>query len=82
LEEWIGAYDEFQLEAEERCDLGKGVLLGVNVLRGRPRDSTGWVRFRYGVVSTVVDGLVERMKGYLDIDEARAAAERLAEERG
>jgi hypothetical protein len=34
------------------------------------------------VVSTVVDGLVERMKGYLDIDEARAAAERLAEERG
>jgi hypothetical protein len=30
----------------------------------------------------VVDGLTERATYYLDIDEARAAAGRLAEERG
>jgi hypothetical protein len=29
-----------------------------------------------------VNGLIERMAVYTDIDEARAAAERLAEERG
>jgi hypothetical protein len=34
-----------------------------------------------GAVSTVVDGLGERITNYLDIDQARAAAERLAQER-
>jgi hypothetical protein len=33
-------------------------------------------------VSEENDGLIERVMRYLDIDEARAAAERLAKERG
>jgi hypothetical protein len=33
-------------------------------------------------VVTWIDGLIERTTNYFDIDEARAAAERLAEERG
>ena len=82
LEDWLGAYDEVRVEIEARRDLGNGVIFDVVVQHGRPRDSTGWVQFRYGNVSTVVDGLIERTTYYRDLDEARAAAERLAEERG
>jgi hypothetical protein len=45
-----------------------------------PADSAGWVRQRYAAVATWADGLVERQRNYFDIDEARAAAERLAQE--
>jgi hypothetical protein len=38
--------------------------------------------FERGVAILVVDGLVERLTSYTEIDEARAAAERLAEQRG
>ena len=82
FEDWLGSYDEFRVELEARRDLGNGVTFGVVVLRGRPRDSTGWVQFRFGSVFTVVDGLIERTTSYADIDEARAHAERLAQERG
>jgi hypothetical protein len=82
LEDWLGAYDDFEQEVEERRDLGSGVTFGVIVQRGRPRGSTGWVQIRYGGVSTWVDGLIQRTALYGDLDEARTAAERLAEERG
>jgi ketosteroid isomerase-like protein len=82
LEDWLDAYDEFEHEVEERRDLGSGVTFGVAVQRGRPRGSTGWAQVQYGVVSTWVDGLIQWTRFYKDIDEARAAAERLAEERG
>jgi hypothetical protein len=48
--------------------------------RSRPR-SSGEVRLRSGVVGEWVDGVIVRVTIYPDIDEARAAAERLAEER-
>jgi hypothetical protein len=67
FEDWLGAFDEVRVEI---------------VQHGRPRDNAGWVQVRTGFVSTVVDGLIERSTYYLDIDQASAAAERLAEERG
>ena len=82
FEDWEAAYAEYKFEFEEGCDLGNGVTFAVAVRRARPRGSTGWVQFRSGIVSTWVNGLIERTTNYLDIDEARAAAERLAEERG
>ena len=82
FEEWLGAYDEFEWEVEERRDLGSGVVLSVGRQRGRPRGSTGWVQIRGATVVTWVDGLIERSTNYLNVDQARAAAERLAEERG
>ena len=80
--DWRDAFDEFELTAEEVRDLGNCVTFGVSISRGRPRGGAGWVQFRYGVVNTWVDGLVRRSTFYLDIDEARAAAERRAQERG
>jgi ketosteroid isomerase-like protein len=82
FDDWLGPYDEFRVEVEAIRDLDNGVTFVVVVLRGRPRDSTGWVQFRFGTVFTVVDGLIERSTAYADIDKARAHAERLAQERG
>ena len=81
-QDWRDAFDEFELTAEEVRDLGNCVTFGVSISRGRPRGGAGWVQFRHGVVNTWVDGVVRRSTFYLDVDQARAAAERLAQERG
>ena len=82
LEEATGAYDDFQFEFEELHDLGSGVAFAVPVINARLAGSTRSVRGRFGSVSIWVDGLCERVTNYADIDQARAAAERLAQERG
>ena len=40
------------------------------------------VQLRYAAVNVWEDGRIERITNYSDIDEGRAVAERLAEERG
>ena len=82
IEDWFGAYDEIETEVEERGDLGHDLAFIVYVQRGRLRGSTHWVHARVAFVNAWVDGLIQRTTLYLDIDKARAAAERLAEERG
>jgi hypothetical protein len=84
VEEWIGGYDEFDAEPETLIDLGNGIIFSVHHQTGRPPGSTGRVEQREAWVYLWVDGLIARITvyPYLDIDEARAAAERLAEERG
>ena len=83
LEDWLGAYEEeHEFEAEETLDLGNGVGFRVLIQKGRPVGSSGEVELRYAAVSVWEDGMIARVTNYTDIDEARAAAERLAEERG
>jgi hypothetical protein len=53
----------------------------VVIQKGRPVGSSGEVQLSYGAVGVWEDGKIVRMTNYRDIDEARAAAERLAEER-
>jgi ketosteroid isomerase-like protein len=82
FEEWRGAYEDYEITLEEVRDLGNGVTFLVAFQRGTPTGSTGSVELRYATVSTWNDGLVEGSTHYTDIDDARVAAERLAEERG
>jgi hypothetical protein len=49
--------------------------------KARPVGSEGFVELHYATVATWTDGLITHVMTYLDIGEARAAAERLAEER-
>jgi ketosteroid isomerase-like protein len=79
---WWDAFEDFRLTPEEFRDLGNGVALAVLRHDGRPVGSTGQVSTRQAYVFVLVAGLIARMTVYADIDEARAAAERLAEERG
>ncbi len=80
IEGWWGTYEELEYGLEEVRDLGNGVMFAVVAQNGRPAGSAGQVRQREGWVFVGARGLVERVT-VLDIDEARAAAERLAEER-
>jgi ketosteroid isomerase-like protein len=81
LEDWFGAYEELEVELEQVRDLGNGVVFAVVIQNGRPAGSAGHLRQREGWVFVWVRGLIARLTTS-DIDEARAAAERLAEERG
>jgi ketosteroid isomerase-like protein len=80
--DWWVAYEEYSLDEEAILDLGNGVTFSVLLQKGRPVGSTGYVELRYMAVTTWVDGLIVRIANYTDIAQARAAAERLAEERG
>jgi ketosteroid isomerase-like protein len=80
--DWWGSYEEHEFEAEETLDLGNGVGFRLLIQRGRPVGSSGEVQLRYAAVGVWEGGKIVRMTNYKDIDEARAAAERLAQERG
>jgi hypothetical protein len=55
---------------------------GYLLQRARPVGSSAWVEFRDARVLLFADGLVARVNAFVDIDEDRSAAERLAQERG
>ena len=82
LEDWVGSYEEYEYEQEEALDLGKGVVFVVSRLDARPLGSLGRVQERWAFTFVWTEGMIVRVTGHTDIDEARAAAERLAEERG
>lgn len=81
FEEWWGTYEDWEFELEEIRDLGGGVGFFVSVARGRLPDSTGWMQLRYATAEKWQDGRIERVWNYSDVNEARAAAGRLAQER-
>jgi ketosteroid isomerase-like protein len=81
-EDWTGDYEDFEVDLEDVLDLGNGVTMAVALLRGRLADSSGFLELRFAAVATWRDGLIERVATYTDIDQARAAAEHLADERG
>jgi ketosteroid isomerase-like protein len=82
MEDWFRSYDRIEVDLEEVVHLGGGVVFAVVVQTGHLAGSDGELTLRYGAVDVWVDGLIESVTNYLDIDQARAAAERLAEERG
>jgi ketosteroid isomerase-like protein len=82
FEDWLASYDELEMEVEELVDLGNGVVFFAVRQKARLAGSSGHVELRYAGFTLWVDGVAMRVRNYADIDEARAAAERLAEERG
>ena len=81
LEDWFGTYEELEFGFEEVREVGNGVVFAVVTQNGRPVGSAGHVRQREGWVYVWVGGMIARLT-ISEIDESRAAAERLAEERG
>jgi ketosteroid isomerase-like protein len=82
MEDWLRSYDRVEVDLGEVVHLGSGVVFIVCEQKGLLAGSGGEVAIRYAAVIVWVDGLIESVTNYLDIDEARAAAARLAEERG
>lgn len=81
LEGWWGTWGEHVIEAEESLDLGHSVVFSLVWEDGRLAGSDGHVQQRRGWVLVWVEGVISRATAYLDADEARVAAERLAESR-
>jgi ketosteroid isomerase-like protein len=81
LDDWFRAYEELGFELEEVSHLGGGVVFAVVIQDGRPVGSDGRIRQREGWVYLCVGGSIARLTTS-DVDQARAAAERLAQERG
>jgi ketosteroid isomerase-like protein len=81
LDDWFGAYEELDYELEEVSHLGGGVVFAVVIQDGRLVGSAGRIRQREGWVYLWERGSIARLTTS-EVDQARAAAERLAEERG
>ena len=81
LEDWIGSFDDYGAQFEAQY-LGNGVLFVVATLGGRPAHGAGRLQERRALASTWAAGVIVQVTADTDIDEAHAAAERLAEERG
>jgi ketosteroid isomerase-like protein len=75
------AFEELRFDLEELVDLGNGVTFSVNRQDARPVGSLARVRTREAHVTEWEEGMVVKMTVYTDIDEGRAAAQRLAESR-
>jgi ketosteroid isomerase-like protein len=82
LEDWWGTWGEHLIEVEQIVDLGHGVLFALIWEDGRVLGGDGRIQQRRGWVLLWVEDVISRATAYLDIDEARAAAERLAGSRG
>jgi ketosteroid isomerase-like protein len=82
FEDWFRSYAEYETTADEILRLGENVVLTINTQTARLSGGSGFVQHQDAYVLLVEDGLVARLTPYRNIDEARAAAERLAEERG
>jgi ketosteroid isomerase-like protein len=74
-------WEDHHHKIEEILDFGHGVLSVAIWEGGCPRGSAGRVQARHLQVFEWAEGQILRITGYPDIDEARAAAERLAKER-
>jgi ketosteroid isomerase-like protein len=82
FEDWVAAYDDFEIEPEEILDFGNGIVLAVVRQTARPVGSNADVEVRYASVSTWEDGVNVRTTNYADRGEAWLAARRLAGQRG
>ena len=81
FEDWFRSYAEYETSADEILRLGENVILTINTQMARLPGSSGFVRLHDAYVFLFEDSLIVRWTAHRDIDEARAAAERLAEER-
>ena len=78
--DWFGSFAELRMEVEEFVVLDDGVVLAVVTQEGRPVGVDGRVHQREGwAIYWSADSQIVRLTTRTDVDEARVAAERLAE---
>src|SRR5438067_2527534 len=81
FEDWFAPYEAWHSKVEEVRDLGNDIVFTVTYERARMTGGSGVIPRHVAFVLEFMDGLIVRATAYFDIDKARAAAERLAEER-
>jgi ketosteroid isomerase-like protein len=83
-EDWLAGYEDVAFTAEEIVDVGNGVAFVRELQTARPTGTVGHVTQRQADIWITEDGCFVRVIVYpnSELDEARAAAERVALERG
>jgi len=81
IEDYWAIWEDHHHKIEEILDLGTGVVFVALWEDGRPIGSDSRVHARQGDVFEFAGGKIIRTTFYTDPDEARAAGERLAQER-
>ena len=74
-------FEDFAINVETVVDLGHGIVYTVFRQEGRPAGSSAVVTERGVMIYEWVDGMIARLISRQGIDEARVAAQRLAESR-
>jgi ketosteroid isomerase-like protein len=82
FEGWLDAYEDWHVEQEEVVALGNGVVFVLGRQTARLRGSDAYLQGKEALIFEWIAGMIVRVAAYSDIDEARAAAERLVEARG
>jgi ketosteroid isomerase-like protein len=80
-EDWWSSYESLDLDVHEILDLGNGIVLAPFRFGGQPKESAAEVQTEMAIVYVWVDGAVVRATSHFNVNDARAAAERLAGER-
>ena len=80
-EDWWGSYEEYENAPEEIVQVGEGIVLVRTTLAGRLPGSSETLRLHGGYLYEFQNGLIVRWAIYRNLDEARAAADRLAKDR-
>jgi len=73
IEDWVGTFDEFAWEPDEFVDAGDQVVVGLSE-RARARGSTATVDHLYGMIFTVREGKIVRLRWFETKEAAREAA--------
>ena len=81
LQDWWRGYEDYENAPDEIRQVGEGIVLVINTLLGRLPGSREPLRQHNAYLFQLQDRLIVRWTAFMNIDEARAAAERLAEER-
>ncbi len=81
-EAWLAGYEEYEHDMVEGRDLGNGIVFAVERQDARVLDSRGMIHEQWAITVEWDACMIARVTANRDIDEARAAAEALAESRG
>ncbi len=76
--DWIGGFDEYSVTVEQLHDLGSGVVYAIAVQHCRTAGRNAALRLRYAPVFVWDRDIAIRVTHYRDIEQGRAAGERLA----
>jgi ketosteroid isomerase-like protein len=82
LTDWLSSYEVFDTEAEEVANLGGGITFVVVRQSGRLLGAAGRMQQRFAWAIAWERRLAVHVFAGMDIEKARPAAERVAEERG
>jgi hypothetical protein len=82
LADWTASYEKQEMREWDGWHLGGGVVFVVTLFEARPLGSQATVTERWAFTVVWEKGMISRVVARPDVDEARAAADRLAHERG